>query len=105
MHNTALNSLIQEKLQGNLERRAKSVDQPGKVYKTVDPMKKRHTVRKGQYLFQVIFKVQKGALHSFIGHAVRWGLGMRCKILQQPWNHTFHTFLVTLMFIAYLQIS
>jgi hypothetical protein len=50
MFNTVLNNLIWDKSLRNLETRAKTADQPGKVYKTVDPMTKRGTVREGQYL-------------------------------------------------------
>jgi hypothetical protein len=51
-YNTALNNLIWGKSPGNLETRAKTADQSGKMYKTVDPMTKRRTGREGQYLVQ-----------------------------------------------------
>jgi hypothetical protein len=58
-YNTALNNLIWGKSPGNLETRAKTADQPGKVYKTVHPMTKRRTVREGQYLVQASSKLIK----------------------------------------------
>jgi hypothetical protein len=65
MYNTALHNLIWRKPLGNLETKAKTADQPGKVYKTVDPLTKRHRVRKGQYLVPGIFEAHKDALYGF----------------------------------------
>jgi hypothetical protein len=56
---------------GNLETRAKTADQPGKVYKTVHPMTKRRTFREGQYLVQASSKIIKDALYGFISHTAR----------------------------------
>jgi hypothetical protein len=58
-NNTALNNLIWGKSPGNLETRAKTADQPGKVYKTVHSMAKRRTEREGQYLVQASSKLIK----------------------------------------------
>jgi hypothetical protein len=52
MYNTALNNFIWGKTPGNLQTRAKAADQPGKVCKAVDPMTKRHTVRRASILSQ-----------------------------------------------------
>jgi hypothetical protein len=73
-YNTALNNLIWDKPSRNLETKAETADQPGKVYKTVDPMTNTHTFSKGQYLCPR--NLQGLSLHSFIGHTVCWGLGM-----------------------------
>jgi hypothetical protein len=55
----------------NLETRAKTADQAGKVYKTVDPMTKRCTVGEVQYLVPGIFKAHKDAWYCFMGHTAK----------------------------------
>jgi hypothetical protein len=57
-YNTALNNLIWGKSPGNLEMRAKTADQPGKVYKTVHSMTKRHS-QGGPVACTGIFKTHK----------------------------------------------
>jgi hypothetical protein len=103
MYNTALNNLIWGKPLRNLEMRAKTTDQPGNVYKTVDPMKKRRIVRKGQYLVPGIFKAHRNALYSFIGQAMRWGPEMRSTNPHQPQNHIFILFVYTPSFLHALE--
>jgi hypothetical protein len=69
--------------------RAKTIDQPGKVYKTVDHMTKRCTVRENQYLVPDTFNVREDAMYDSIGHFARWGLGMWPTNPHQSQNHTF----------------